>query len=203
MQERAARTRQALIRAAAQEFDHSGYTAASLSGISRTAGTTVGAVTFHFSSKAELAEAVHAQGVAATRRAVQRVDRQASPLRTAIAIAVAVVRCLENDVEVRAAARLDHDHAGDGASWTSAWATSMEEELAQGTDTMTRAGAEPSLVLALAMYLVHGAEADLRSQPAAGLRKARSGGVSDLVTRMWEAILPAVEPCAGARPSGS
>ncbi|KOU53786.1 TetR/AcrR family transcriptional regulator [Streptomyces sp. WM6378] len=193
MQERAARTRQALVHAAAREFDDNGYAAASLTGIGKAAGTSTGAVTFHFTSKAALADEVHAQGVAVTRHALQQVDHQAGPLRSAIAMACAVVRCLENDVAVRAAARLDRDREDCPPNWRAVWSTAVEEELAKAAGTPSCASANPSLVLALVLYLVHGAEVDVRAQRRRGAPETRAGSASDLFTRMWDMLLPAVE----------
>ncbi|WP_432120968.1 TetR family transcriptional regulator [Streptomyces sp. S1] len=200
MQERAARTRQALIHAAAREFDHKGYAAASLSCISKAAGTSIGAVTFHFASKADLADAVHAQGMADTRHALQQVDRSVGPLRSAVAMASAVVRCLEGHVAVRAAARLDRDRVGSALNWTAMWSKTIQEELAgtAGTEPCASATpsigqAAPSLVLTLVVYMVHGAEMDLREQLREETRDIRVSSVSDRFTRMWKTLLPAVE----------
>jgi AcrR family transcriptional regulator len=57
-QERAERTRAALIHAAAEVFDQTGYHGAGLNAILRKAGITTGAMYFHFRSKEELARAV-------------------------------------------------------------------------------------------------------------------------------------------------
>ncbi|MEU9100337.1 TetR family transcriptional regulator [Streptomyces sp. NPDC048361] len=193
MQERAARTRQALIHAAALEFDQIGYAAASLAGIGRAAGTSTGAVTFHFTTKAALADAVHAHGVAATRHAMEQVDHRAGPLRTAIAMAGAVVRCLENDVTVRAAARLDQDRDAYAHRWSATWSTAVQDELAGAPGPPPGAPTGPSLVLALLVYLVHGAEVTVRAQHREHAPAARAGSVSELFTRMWETLLPSVE----------
>ncbi|MFJ8506875.1 TetR family transcriptional regulator [Streptomyces avermitilis] len=64
-QERAIRTRNALIESAAALFARHGYEVVSLSTISARAGVSNGALHFHFPSKAALAEAV---GVAAAQR---------------------------------------------------------------------------------------------------------------------------------------
>ncbi|MGV9266406.1 TetR family transcriptional regulator [Kitasatospora sp. NPDC003701] len=69
-QERAQHTRRALLRAAAGEFDRHGYAGTSLSRVSRAAGVTMGALTFHFPTKASLADAVRADAVELTRAAV-------------------------------------------------------------------------------------------------------------------------------------
>lgn len=58
MQPRAARTREILLRAAADVFAEVGYTRASLVKIIDRAGLTTGAVYFHFKSKEGLARAV-------------------------------------------------------------------------------------------------------------------------------------------------
>ncbi|MEV3859258.1 ScbR family autoregulator-binding transcription factor [Streptomyces sp. NPDC050095] len=57
-QERAARTREALIKAAAEVFDRDGFAEASLATISSLAGVSSGALHFHFATKAMLADAV-------------------------------------------------------------------------------------------------------------------------------------------------
>lgn len=57
-QERAVRTREALIRSAAEVFDSKGFADASLSAISSGARVSNGALHFHFASKGHLAEAV-------------------------------------------------------------------------------------------------------------------------------------------------
>ncbi|MDN0197919.1 ScbR family autoregulator-binding transcription factor [Streptomyces sp. S.PNR 29] len=57
-QERAARTRRAILVAAGEVFDEVGYEAATISEILKRSGVTKGALYFHFSSKAELAQCV-------------------------------------------------------------------------------------------------------------------------------------------------
>ncbi|MFD8739474.1 ScbR family autoregulator-binding transcription factor [Streptomyces sp. NPDC059618] len=57
-QERAVRTRETLVRAAAEVFDEVGYDGASINKILERAGATTGAMYFHFKSKEELARAV-------------------------------------------------------------------------------------------------------------------------------------------------
>ncbi|MFC5665088.1 ScbR family autoregulator-binding transcription factor [Kitasatospora misakiensis] len=57
-QERAVRTRETILRAAAQIFDEYGFSGSSVSKIINQAGTTQGAMYFHFKSKEDLARAV-------------------------------------------------------------------------------------------------------------------------------------------------
>jgi AcrR family transcriptional regulator len=58
MQQRAVETRQLILEAAAEVFDEGGYRAARISDIMQRAGTTQGALYFHFSSKLDLARTV-------------------------------------------------------------------------------------------------------------------------------------------------
>lgn len=64
-QERAVRTRDTLIRSAAEVFDRDGISTASLTAISSRAGVSNGALHFHFASKAALVDVV--EEVALTR----------------------------------------------------------------------------------------------------------------------------------------
>ncbi|GAA3394630.1 ScbR family autoregulator-binding transcription factor [Streptomyces roseoviridis] len=64
-QERAIRTRQKIVMAAAELFDEVGYEAATISEVLKKCGVTKGALYFHFSSKEELAQEVLAGQVAA------------------------------------------------------------------------------------------------------------------------------------------
>ncbi|MBM7167690.1 TetR/AcrR family transcriptional regulator [Streptomyces sp. G44] len=57
-QDRAVRTREIILRAAAEVFDELGYSGASISKIMERAGVTPGGVYFHFKSKLGLAQAV-------------------------------------------------------------------------------------------------------------------------------------------------
>ena len=62
-QERARRTRAAIVESAAIEFARRGYGAASVNAILEHSGATKGAMYFHFDSKEELARAVLAEGL--------------------------------------------------------------------------------------------------------------------------------------------
>ncbi|MFF3287102.1 ScbR family autoregulator-binding transcription factor [Streptomyces sp. NPDC003023] len=62
-QERAVRTRRAILVAAAEVFDEVGYEAATISEILKRSGLTKGALYFHFASKQELAQGVLAEQV--------------------------------------------------------------------------------------------------------------------------------------------
>lgn len=62
-QERAVRTRETLIRCAAEAFDREGFSVASLSSISRRASVSNGALHFHFESKVALADTVEREAL--------------------------------------------------------------------------------------------------------------------------------------------
>ncbi|MGP4013541.1 ScbR family autoregulator-binding transcription factor [Streptomyces sp. 4N124] len=102
-QERAARTRQSLVRAAAEVFAQDGFVVASLTSISRKAGVSNGALHFHFESKQALARAVEDEAAAAVREIVDasRAARQA-PLQRLIDATHALMARLDQDVVVRA-----------------------------------------------------------------------------------------------------
>ncbi|MEU2436641.1 TetR/AcrR family transcriptional regulator [Streptomyces rubradiris] len=122
-QDRARRTRVALIRAAALEFDRDGYVGASMGRIAQTAGLSMGALTFHFSSKSDVADAVveHARAVI-----VSVLDDVGSgggdaPLDHLGRLVVALARTLYDNVEVRGAARLEYDRPEHAVRWSSDW----------------------------------------------------------------------------------
>jgi AcrR family transcriptional regulator len=102
--------RDEIIQAAAVEFDEAGYAAASLSRIAGRLGRTKGALSYHFSSKAQLAHAVvetqysQWEDVLA---AVRAGDHRG--IDALILIAFIVAARFRDDVLVRAAVRLQGD----------------------------------------------------------------------------------------------
>ncbi|MGW4809603.1 TetR family transcriptional regulator [Kitasatospora sp. NPDC004272] len=188
-QERAARTRQALVRAAAGEFDRGGYAGSSLAKISKAAGISMGALTFHFQTKEQLAATVRAQGYAMTRTVVQQVGRgQEVPVHSVVSLTLALAELLEQEPVVRAAARLTRERSGTGPDWTLAWVPDLREWL----DRTVRDGSvdlpDQEAVATLAAHLVIGAEADARRLAERGLRPggcpvARLSAVWDLMLR--------------------
>jgi AcrR family transcriptional regulator len=186
MQDRAARTRRLVLEAAAREFDSSGYRGSSLSRITRAAGTSVGALTFHFPSKQELAGAVRAQGYAATSAAVAQVSaRQEPALRAVASLGVALTELLEEDVVVRAAARLSREDPACAPQWTSAWWPAVEDRLRSPGGARTPA--EARALASLAAFLVLGAENDIRRRTACPA--APQGRPAQRVAHIWELVL--------------
>jgi AcrR family transcriptional regulator len=180
MQERAARTRQVLVGAAAREFDRHGYAGSSLARISRSAGISMGALTFHFPCKEELAAEVRTQGHAATQAVVaQLAERREAPVQSVVSLTLALAGLLEQETVVRAAARLTREQPGDGPDWVSAWAPVIQERL--------RLSRHRATLAALAGHLVTGVEADARRQ-AAGADPAVGRSAVQLA-RIWELVL--------------
>jgi AcrR family transcriptional regulator len=186
-QERAQQTRLALLRAAAAEFDRYGYAGTSLSRITRAAGVTMGALTFHFPTKSALADAVRARAAATTRAAVHPAAG-----RGPADLADVLLGLLENDPEVRAAARLTRERPEAPDNWYAVWAPALcgdpgDPEPATALDPDD---ADLPIDLALVAYcLVAGAEAVLRGEiPAAGTA-ARPGEVRRRLHQAWRRVL--------------
>ncbi|MFF7735342.1 ScbR family autoregulator-binding transcription factor [Streptomyces sp. NPDC007984] len=112
-QERAVRTRLALIRSAAEQFEARGYVGASLAEISAGAGVSSGALHFHFANKAAVAEAVeHAAEQALREAAARHRDGDGSALQRVVDVTHHVARLLCADVVVRAGLRLNAEQVG-------------------------------------------------------------------------------------------
>ncbi|MFB6517404.1 TetR family transcriptional regulator [Streptomyces sp. NPDC056401] len=163
MQERAARTRSALIQAAALEFEHRGYEGASLSRISETALTSIGGLTFHFRTKGALADSVRSACRANTARHVTEALTSPEPPMVALgSLVTALMRRLETSVEARAAARLRRERLGAGTTGhpeAHVWAPALQSLLARAHATGSlRAGVAPGVAEALIVRLVEGTE---------------------------------------------
>lgn len=109
-QERATRTRNALILSAATLFDQHGYTRTSLEEISTRAGVSRGALHFHFPNKAALADAIE-QTAARTlhHTAHPTPPTKVSALQHLMDLTHRMIHLLHHDITVRAAFRLTHD----------------------------------------------------------------------------------------------
>ncbi|WP_328930618.1 TetR/AcrR family transcriptional regulator (plasmid) [Streptomyces sp. NBC_00190] len=190
-QERAARTREALVQAAAAAFDCTGYEATTLARISKTVGISTGALTFHFPAKDDLADAVLARGASAVRAAAERTAaRREPPLRSVVALSLEIARLLETDATVRAAARLARERVDGPALWPSLWLPTLDCLLTQAAEGELRPGADHKAVLALVAYLVTGAEAHARNR--AKSPGARGDSAEEQLTRIWDVVLPGI-----------
>ncbi|RST18401.1 TetR/AcrR family transcriptional regulator [Streptomyces sp. WAC05374] len=130
-QERAARTRQSLIRAAAEVFAQEGFAPASLATISRRAGVSNGALHFHFENKKALARAVEDEAAARVRRITAGVlEGGGSALQALVDTTHELMNRLAADIVVRAGFELGGDPArGEEPQLRREWQRWIEEAL--------------------------------------------------------------------------
>ncbi|MFC8349687.1 ScbR family autoregulator-binding transcription factor [Streptomyces sp. NPDC057280] len=130
-QERAARTRQALIKAAAEVFAEEGFVTASLSTISRRAGVSNGALHFHFANKGMLADAVESEAAQAVHRITEAARAwQGDSLQAVVDATHELMSSLAHDPVVRGGFELAGDWARRGESSLRAqWQHWVEDSL--------------------------------------------------------------------------
>ncbi|MFE3542577.1 TetR family transcriptional regulator [Nocardia sp. NPDC059177] len=197
-QERARRTRAAIIKSAAVEFGKSGYAAASLNRILEGSRATKGAMYFHFDSKEDLARAVLETAVERYRFCAERwlARTDLGPLDVLHGMVDEIALRLEHDTVVQAEYRLViepdfHRDAGNGGGRIVGRATRVLAVRAID-DGQLRADADPdrftrTLAAALAgqRYLVDpiatGSAADLRGRFAEVLEVI----VESMATPLW------------------
>ncbi|GAA3379906.1 TetR family transcriptional regulator [Streptomyces racemochromogenes] len=191
-QERAVRTRNAAVRAAASEFYRAGYGGTSLKAISQVAGVSMGAVTFHFDSKAELAEAVAEEGCSAVRSALEDAAARrggGKALDDLGSLLLELARLLRDDVTVRASAHLGRE-LPDVEDWTTLWHPAVAGLAQEAHDRgELHAPADPAGVTALVAHLLWGAEATLRGAYPDG-----QGAALDQLEAIWLLVLDGIGP---------
>ncbi|WP_210594150.1 ScbR family autoregulator-binding transcription factor [Streptomyces sp. GESEQ-35] len=133
-QDRAVRTRQTILTAAAKVFEERGYQASTISEILNTAGVTKGALYFHFPSKEHLA-----QGVLAEQDQRVPIPDRASKIQQVVDTVVLHAYLLQSDPMVRAGVRLSLDQQAQGLDrsgpftrWTDVGLELLEKAQAQG-----------------------------------------------------------------------
>lgn len=163
-QERALRTRRTLVREAATQFDRRGYEGTSLARVSKAVGMTMGALTFHFRTKGDLADAVEEEGRAATRATIDKVTScQGSALQSVINLTFELTRLLDEDVTARAATRLCMERGT--VPWSAIWLPEVQRLLEKGyRQGQLKQPARPMDVTDLVEYLIGGTGTCLRSQ---------------------------------------
>ncbi|MET8447927.1 ScbR family autoregulator-binding transcription factor [Streptomyces sp. NPDC005209] len=183
-QERAARTRDALIRSAAEIFDREGFTAASLTTISSQAGVSNGALHFHFPSKGSLADAVES---AAANQLQTITDAEAfngkSRLQHLVDVTHVLTTGLREDVVLRAGFELSGDTArASHVDLRACWQAWVQEAVGHADDQGELCtGVSESAVTALVAATV-GFEV-LGSRDSTWLSQPR-------VTQFWRLLLP-------------
>ncbi|MFE9096513.1 ScbR family autoregulator-binding transcription factor [Streptomyces sp. NPDC007264] len=135
-QERAVRTRHALIRSAARAFERHGYAQAKLADISARAGVSPGALHFHFESKAAVARTVESAAGAMLRRAAWLAQPPGTnALQRLTNASHALAGLLRADVVARAGFRLNCDAVGGGElDLREEWRGCVEHLLAEAAD---------------------------------------------------------------------
>ncbi|WP_063762615.1 ScbR family autoregulator-binding transcription factor [Streptomyces sp. NRRL S-146] len=200
-QDRAVRTRLALIRSAAQQFEARGYVRASLAEISAGAGVSSGALHFHFANKAAVAESVeHAAEQALREAAARHRDGDGSALQRLVDVTHHVARLLCADVVVRAGLRLNAEQvAGRVRDLRREWRECVQGLLAEAErGGELAAGVTPQRTSAVVLAATIGIEVLARED---GGRLARPS-----LTDLWQLLLPCLAaPCLAGRlePAGS
>jgi AcrR family transcriptional regulator len=186
-QDRAERTRNAILDAAAEVFDQRGFSGASLSDILAKAGVTKGALYFHFTSKEELARAVIEEQYGGDLPELNREDRG---LQTLIDLTHAFGRNLLENVRVRASNRLVAEaHFSDPAPDVyQRWIDILREllEVAQAHGDLRKEW-DPDDI---AQWLAGGY---MGIQTMAAVLTGRSD-LRERITIMWEIALPGLVP---------
>lgn len=187
-QERAERTRNAILDAAAAVFDEHGFQGASLSDILAKAGATKGALYFHFSSKEELAYALIDDEFSVTNPVT---DRGPVGLQTAIDTTHSVAHYLRTNVRVRASIRLiieQGTYADPNPQAYQRWIeVGRDFYVAAQEQGDLRADLNPDHVASLVLSFFTGVQ--ISSQVL-----TRYQDLHDRITDMWTMLLPGLVP---------
>ncbi|WCD91368.1 A-factor receptor protein (plasmid) [Streptomyces xanthophaeus] len=186
-QERAVRTRETLVRCAAEIFDREGFTVASLTMISTLAGVSNGALHFHFASKAALADAVEHAALQRLRALTEEEHPEGSGyLQHLVSVTHGLARGLRGDMVLRAGFKLSGDRSRPcRTDLRGHWQRWVEEEMARAGD---KAELHPGVAPQSAVNAVVGATVGFE---VLGTRDA--AWLSDrTITQFWELLLPSL-----------
>ncbi|MFE1261677.1 ScbR family autoregulator-binding transcription factor [Streptomyces albogriseolus] len=184
-QERALRTRQALIRAGAELFAREGFVAASLSTISGEAGVSNGALHFHFESKRALARAVEDEALVRLRLVIEEsLGRDGRALPALVDATYGLVDRIAEDVVVRAGFELGDDPGrGESASLRREWQHWVEETVRRAErDGWLARGVSADDAVTVVVAATVGLEV-LGGEESAWLSQERVAG-------LWKLLLP-------------
>jgi AcrR family transcriptional regulator len=188
--ERATRTREAIIDAAAEVFDRNGYPGAGLAEILRTAGVTKGALYFHFASKEQLARAIIDQQFAGGPD-LDSTPPAGAAVQAIIDLTYTFARQLVEQVRVRAAIRLVIEHASFTAPLPDPyleWIRVVRGLLERARDAgELRTGVDPAAVAQLVVGAFTGVQ--LTSEVLAGRHD-----LPERLADLWQALLPGLVP---------
>ncbi|MER7466196.1 ScbR family autoregulator-binding transcription factor [Streptomyces sp. NPDC097981] len=190
-QERAVRTRDTLIRSAAEIFDREGFAVASLTAISKLAGVSNGALHHHFTSKAVLTDAVEEAALARLLAVTEAgLPLGASRMQLLVDVTHRLATALRGDVVLRAGFELSGEVSrpprADLREWWRRWVLeTLEQADAEGE---LRPEVTASDVVSAVVAATVGFE-------VLGVRQAE--WLSDsTITRFWRLLLPTVVPTA-------
>ncbi|MER6075381.1 ScbR family autoregulator-binding transcription factor [Streptomyces sp. NPDC001852] len=198
-QERAARTRENLIRSAAEVFEREGYAVASLTAISSQAGVSNGALHFHFASKEALAREVEGAAADAVEKMAEGCRSSADTLLQSLVNATCrLLAAVASDPVVRAGFKLGHDpsrKSGEGGLWRW-WCAWVQDLVAQAEEAGELAqGISPEDAAAVIIATTAGFEV-LSTWDRDWLSGERA-------TRVWAFLLPLLADSTRQTPTGS
>ncbi|MFI6684187.1 ScbR family autoregulator-binding transcription factor [Streptomyces sp. NPDC050485] len=186
-QQRAVRTRQALIRSAAEAFERYGYVQAKLAEISARAGVSVGALHFHFENKAAVASSVESTAALRLRRAAWNAQRpEMNAVQRLTATSYALADQLRRDVVCRAGLKLSGETPREGGlDLRQEWQDFVQKVVAEASDEdLLIERVEQRGMADVIVAATTGFELLSRQDPA---------GVSpSLLTNFWRLLLPRV-----------
>ncbi|GCB50691.1 ScbR family autoregulator-binding transcription factor [Streptomyces sp. NL15-2K] len=184
MNQRALRTRAAIIRAAAEVFDESGYRGAGINRILARAKVTSGAMYFHFASKEELARAVMLEQASDL-----KLPEDPQGLQQLVDITFALARELQHNTLLRAGVRLAVDPGGPALQDDSAygwWADRFRGELVVARhEGELRPDTDESEFAEVLVSAFTGTQ--LKSQISAGW-----ADLPDRIASLWRYLLPGI-----------
>jgi AcrR family transcriptional regulator len=186
-QDRAERTRNAILDAAAEVFDERGFNGASLSDILARAGVTKGALYFHFSSKEELAKEIVEDQWAVE---LPSVDYSNPGLQMLIDMSHAFGHNLATNVRVRASNRLvtEANFANPAPQVYQRWISIIHEVLKaahERGDIRKEWDTERAAVFLGAAFLGIQTQSEVLTGRA---------DIHERITDMWEISLPGLVP---------
>ncbi|MDX2680436.1 ScbR family autoregulator-binding transcription factor [Streptomyces soliscabiei] len=187
-QERAARTRETLIRSAAEVFGREGFSRASLTAICARAGVSAGALHFHFESKAALADVVEAEALSRLLAVIRTAFPAPSHVQLLVDTTHRLADALCSDVVLRTGFSLGSElsHPA-GTDLRDHWRCWVEQELVQAeAKGELRPGVAAQDVVAIVVAATVGLE-------VLGARDAKWLSIGT-VSRIWRLLLPSVAP---------
>ncbi|MCX5203253.1 ScbR family autoregulator-binding transcription factor [Streptomyces sp. NBC_00237] len=186
-QERAARTRNALVHSAAELFERHSYVKASLDEISAGAGVSRGALHFHFPNKAAVADAVETAAARALHRAAGDAGSvHVNALQALVDLSHALAQLLHSEVVVRAGFRLSCDaELRTDVSLRRQWQRCVQRLVAQAArENALAAGVAQERLVAIVMATTTGLEVLNRDD--------RNWLSHYTLTGFWQLLLPTV-----------